>query len=184
MSDMKNKVTDRPGLIQIYYGDGKGKTTAALGQIVRAAGYGYRVLFYQFMKNNDSSERKILEQIREITCLKGPESVKFSFLMTQEEKAASRKYHEDMLTAIQEMLARERYDVVFLDEAVYTVAAGLLSEEHLIRFMEEKPEETELILTGNTPTGKMLALADYVTEIKKIKHPFDLGQPARRGIEK
>ena len=72
---MKKKITDKPGLIHIYYGDGKGKTTAAVGQAVRAAGYGYRVLVYQFMKNNMSSERKVLEQLEQVTCVSGPEQV-------------------------------------------------------------------------------------------------------------
>ena len=94
---MEKKITDKPGLIHIYCGDGKGKTTAAVGQAVRAAGYGYRVLVYQFMKNNMSSERKVLEQLEQVTCVSGPEQVKFSFQMTEEEKLICLKENEEKL---------------------------------------------------------------------------------------
>lgn len=181
---MKKKITDKPGLIHIYCGDGKGKTTAAVGQAVRAAGYGYRVLVYQFMKNNMSSERKVLEQLEQVICVSGPEQVKFSFQMTEEEKLICLKENEEKLCEIEKMIKEVHYDLVFLDEAIYAVRAGLLGEEKLLSFMSEKPEETELVLTGNAPTERMTALADYVTELKKIKHPFDRGQTARDGIER
>lgn len=181
---MEKKNTDKPGLIHIYCGDGKGKTTAAVGQAVRAAGYGYRVLVYQFMKNNMSSERKILEQLEQVTCVSGPEQVKFSFQMTEEEKLICLKENEEKLCEIEKMIKEVHYDMIFLDEVIYAVRAGLLGEEKLLSFMSEKPKETELVLTGNAPTEQMVALADYVTELKKIKHPFDRGQTARDGIER
>ena len=181
---MEKKITDRPGLIHIYCGDGKGKTTAAVGQTVRAVGHGYRVLVYQFMKNNVSSERKILEQLEQVTCVSGPKQVKFSFQMTEEEKQICLKENEEKLCQIEKMIKEVHYDMVFLDEVIYAVRAGLLREEKLLSFMRKKPEETELVLTGNAPTERMIVLADYVTELKKIKHPFDRGQPARDGIER
>lgn len=181
---MEKKITDKPGLIQIYCGDGKGKTTAAIGQIVRAAGYGYQVLMYQFMKNNTSSERKILEQMKQVTCISGLEQVKFSFQMTEEEKRLCLQENEETLCQIEERIKEVHYDMVVLDEAVYAVRAGLLGEEKLLSFMRTKPKDTELVLTGNAPTNAMIALADYVTELKKVKHPFDRGQPARDGIER
>lgn len=182
------KATDEmkagPGLIHIYCGDGKGKTTAAVGQVVRGAGYGYRSLVYQFMKNNSSSERKILSAIPEITCLNGPDEVKFSFRMTEEEKLQCRKENDQCLAELGRLIREKHYDIVFLDEAVYAVRSGLLGEEALLSFMEGKPENTELLLTGNPPTERMIALADYVTELRKVKHPFDRGQAARNGIER
>lgn len=170
------------GLIQIYYGDGKGKTTAAVGQAVRAAGFGYQVLVFQFLKDNSSSERKILEAIPNITCLEGREGEKFAFLMTEEEKEDCRRYNSRKLHEIGE--TAQKYDVLVLDEAVCAVGVGLLEEVELIEFLKHKPEKLEVILTGHTITDGLLEIADYVTEMKKRKHPFDQGIQARIGIEK
>lgn len=172
------------GLIHIYYGDGKGKTTTGMGLVVRAAGYGYRVLLYQFMKNNKTSERKILEQIPNITIVDGLETEKFSFQMTEEEKKERRAFYANQLKTVTELAVREQYDVLFLDEAIYTISAGLLEEALLLEFLKEKPKALEVILTGNTPGAALIEAADYVSEIRKIKHPFDQGQRARAGIEK
>ena len=168
-------------LIHIYYGDGKGKTTAAVGQAVRSAGYGYKVLFYQFLKDNTSSERKSLEQLENITCMKGREEVKFSFQMSEEEKKEVRQYYKEQLQMLE--IEAKNYDVFVLDEAVCAVGIGLLEENELIRFLENKPKKLEVILTGHTISDRLLQTADYVTEMKKIKHPFDRGISARQGIE-
>lgn len=169
------------GLIHIYYGDGKGKTTAAVGQAVRSAGYGYKVLFYQFLKDNTSSERKSLAQVENITCMKGREEVKFSFQMSEEEKKEVRQYYKEQLQMLE--IEAKNYDVLVLDEAVCAAGIGLLEENELIRFLENKPKKLEVILTGHTISDRLLQTADYVTEMKKIKHPFDRGISARKGIE-
>ncbi|WP_461811135.1 cob(I)yrinic acid a,c-diamide adenosyltransferase [Faecalimonas sp.] len=169
------------GCIHIYYGDGKGKTTAAVGQAVRAAGYGYKVLFYQFMKNNSSSERKSLEALSNITCIEGREQVKFTFQMDADEKEEMRKYYKKELELLRKQA--EEYDVLVLDEAVCAVGAGMLQEEDLLSFLKNKGENVEIILTGHTITSNLLEVADYVTEMKKVKHPFDRGIGARKGIE-
>lgn len=171
----------RTGLIHIYYGDGKGKTTAAVGQAVRSAGYGYKVLFYQFLKDNTSSERKSLAQLENITCMKGREEVKFSFQMSEEEKKEVRQYYKEQLQMLE--IEAKNYDVFVLDEAVCAVGIGLLEENELIRFLENKPKKLEVILTGHTISDRLLQTADYVTEMKKVKHPFDRGIVAREGIE-
>lgn len=172
------------GLIHIYYGDGKGKTTTGMGLITRAAGYGYRVLLYQFMKNNKTSERKILEQVENITIVDGLEQEKFSFQMTPEEKAERREFYGKQFQRITKKAVSEAYDVLFMDETIYTISAGLLDEDLVLEFLRTKPENLEVILTGNYPSENLLELADYVSEIRKIKHPFDKGQRARLGIEK
>lgn len=172
------------GLIHIYYGTGKGKTTTGMGLVMRAAGFGYRVLIYQFMKNNRTSERKILEKIPNVTIINGLDQEKFSFQMTEEEKAERRKFYNERLRMVTETAVKEDYDVLFLDEAIYTISAGLLDEEALLRFLREKPEKLEVILTGNTPDEDLIRAADYVSEIRKIKHPYDRGQAARDGIER
>ena len=172
------------GLIHIYYGDGKGKTTTGMGLITRAAGYGYRVLLYQFMKNNKTSERKILEQVENITIVDGLEQEKFSFQMTPEEKAERREFSGKQFQRITKKAVSEAYDVLFMDETIYTISAGLLDEKLVLDFLKKKPDKLEVILTGNTPSEAMIAAADYVSQIKKIKHPFDEGQAPRMAIEK
>lgn len=169
------------GRIHIYYGDGKGKTTAAMGQAVRAAGCGLQVLVFQFLKNNDSNERKVLEQTTNITCLPGREKVKFVSQMNGEEKAELKHYNTKALDEIVKFCSP--FDVLVLDEILCAVQLKVLSEEKLFRFLEQKPRGLEIVMTGHEVSERMLNLADYVTEMKKVKHPYDQGKMAREGIE-
>lgn len=169
------------GLIHIYYGDGKGKTTAAVGQAIRAAGSGLQVLFFQFMKDNTSNERKILEQIPNITCLPGKRHVKFYNQMNSEEKAEYKHYNSKALDEIVKFCIN--FDVLILDEAVCAVDLGLLSEKKLIDFLKHKPRGLEVVMTGHHVPDNLFHLANYVTEMTKVKHPYDEGRTARAGIE-
>ena len=169
------------GRIHMYYGDGKGKTTAAMGQAVRAAGCGLQVLVFQFMKDNSSNERKILEMIPNVTCLPGREPVKFVNQMNGEEKAEMLHYNNKALDEIIKFCAP--FDVLVLDEALCAVQLKMLSEEKLMSFLKHKPRGLEIILTGHTVSDKMMELGDYITQIRKIKHPYDEGKTAREGIE-
>lgn len=171
------------GRIHIYCGNGKGKTTCGMGLCVRAAGYGFRVLIYQFMKNNATSERTAMEQLKNITFLSGLDHEKFSMRMTEEEKASRRIFYADQFRKVTQLAVQEGYDLLFLDEIVYTIRAGLFDESMLVEFLKNKPEHLEIILTGRDPSPQLIELADYVSEIQKIKHPFDEGLPARKGIE-
>ena len=157
------------GRIHVYYGDGKGKTTAAMGQALRAAGCGLKVLVFQFLKNNSSNERNILEQIPNITCLPGRERVKFFSQMTGEEKLELRHYNTKALDEIIKFCPS--FDMLVLDEALCAVKLGMLSEDKLIGFLTRKPRGLEVILTGHEVSKKMLKAADYATEMQKIKHP-------------
>lgn len=173
------------GYVHVYCGDGKGKTTTAMGLCTRAAGYGYKVLIYQFMKNNKTSERKILEQVPNITFVNGLEQEKFSFQMSLTEKLDRKNYYEEQFRKITDKAAREDYDLLFFDELIYTIRAGLFDEDLLLDYLQnKKPEHLEIVLTGQQPSDALLKQADYVSEIRKIKHPFDQGLPARPGIEK
>ena len=172
------------GLIHIYCGDGKGKTTTGMGLCTRAAGYGYHVLIYQFMKDNSTSERNVLKLSENITIIDGLPQEKFSFQMTPEEKAQRKAYYEEQFRAVTRRAAEENFDVLFLDETIYTIRAGLLSEELVLDFLKSKPQQLEVILTGQGPSQALIDAADYVSEIHKIKHPFDQGIGARKGIEK
>lgn len=178
---MKNQTT---GLVHIYCGDGKGKTTTGMGLCARAAGFGYRVLIYQFMKDNSTSERRVLKLSENITIVDGLAQEKFSFQMTDQEKAQRRAFYEDQFRAVTEKARTEQYDVLFLDETIYTIRAGLLDEALVLDFLKNKPERLEVILTGQGPSQALIDAADYVSEIRKIKHPFDQGMPARKGIER
>ncbi len=169
------------GRIHIYFGDGKGKTTAAVGQAVRAAGYGFRVLFFQFLKDNSSNERKILEQISNITCLPGREQVKFVSRMNGDEKAELLHYNNKALDEIVKFCSP--FDLLVMDEALCAVGLKVLSEEKLISFLQHKPRGLEIVLTGHQVSDRMKEIADYATEMHKIKHPYDLGKLAREGIE-
>ena len=174
----------KTGLIHIYCGNGKGKTTCAMGLCTRAAGYGMKVLIYQLMKNNKTSERKILEQVERVTFVDGLEVEKFSFQMTEEERAERRSYYKEQFYKVTEMAEREGYQVLFLDEIVYTIGAGLFDESILVSYLKEKPENLEVIMTGQNPSEALISMADYVSEIQKIKHPYDRGIPSRCGIER
>ncbi len=169
------------GLIHIYYGDGKGKTTAAVGQAVRAAGSGLKVLFFQFLKDNTSSEREILEQIPNVTCLPGKRHVKFYNRMNGDDKAEYRRYNTKALDEIIKFCTR--FDMLILDEAACAADLGLLSEQKLVDFLRHKPKGLEVVLTGRRASDGLLALADYATEMSKVRHPYDAGITAREGIE-
>jgi adenosylcobyric acid synthase len=170
------------GCVHIYCGDGKGKTTASTGLAVRCAGAGHKVLMYQFIKNNDSSEVESLGRLPGITRVPSLPMKKFTFMMDEEEKAELKDKNDAKL---EELIALSRaYDMIVLDEAVYAIDKGLLSEEKVLEWLKNKPRNLEVVLTGRNPSEKLQAAADYVSEIKKIKHPFDMGLSSRVGIEK
>ena len=169
------------GRIHMYYGDGKGKTTAAMGQAIRAAGYGLQVLVFQFLKDNSSNERKILEQIPGITCLPGREPVKFVSRMNGDEKAELRHYNNKALDKIIKFCSP--FDMLVLDEALCAIQLNVLSEEKMMSFLQHKPRGLEVVLTGHVVSQELLDLADYATMMMKVKHPYDKGKLAREGIE-
>jgi len=175
------------GLVQIYTGDGKGKTTAAFGLALRAAGQGNKVLIYQFLKppSLDIGERFALRlgavRIR-VETLDVPWDMAKSF---DDEKAVA-----EMRTAIREVLKRisqtaekRFYDVIILDEIVYCLSKGLAKLEDIKNIIDKKDPAVEIVLTGRGATKELIAMADLVTEMKNVKHPFDKGIKARRGIE-
>ena len=107
----------------------------------------------------------------------------FFDIYTEEEKAQRRIFYAEQFRKATQTAVQNGYDVLFLDEIVYTIRAGLFDEAMLIDFLKNKPEHLEVILTGRDPSPGLIELADYVSEIRKVKHPFDRGLPARRGIE-
>lgn len=175
---------DSRGLIHLYCGDGKGKTTAALGLTLRAAGAGMKVVFVQFLKNHKTSELVSLEKTPNITVFRGKEGAAFSFSMTQEEKEKSKLIHTENLKLGIECVLSGNCDMLVLDEAIPAFRRDLIDKELLENLIKNKPEHLELVLTGRNPEQWMIEHADYVSEIKKVKHPFDKGIKARLGIER
>lgn len=171
------------GLVHIYCGDGKGKTTSAVGLAVRCAGSGNRVLFYQFMKPGTSGERNILEQIPAVTVLSGYTISKFSFAMTDEEKAEAAVGYQRQFADIVQLLERDEYQMVVFDEIMSCINCGFLPLEAVLDWLGNRPDGLEVVMTGRDPDPILVECADYVSEIRKQKHPFDHGVRARKGIE-
>lgn len=170
-----------PGLIHIYCGGGKGKTTAALGLALRAAGSGKEVLLLQFLKDGKSSEFAALSQVDNVQVIPQTRTFGFSWTLSDEEKAEAKAYYSSLLeTAFSQAGA---FGLLVLDEAVGACAAGMIDESRLLELMRQKPEELELVLTGRGPSQALLDAADYVTEMRKVKHPYERGIAARLGIE-
>lgn len=176
-------------MVHIYCGDGKGKTTAATGLALRALGSGKRVLFVQFFKNGDSAEIAPLKALPNLTYLKTDAAYHRFALMSDAEKiAANDGYHALLEKAIALTLgagAATAFDLVVLDEAISCYNYGFLAKDTLLSFCEKANGVTdfEVVLTGRDPDEALLALGDYVSEIQKIKHPYDHGVLARKGIE-
>ncbi len=174
--------TSGKGCVHIYCGDGKGKTTCVMGLCVRAAGAGKKVLLHQFLKDNTSSERTIIDKLPGVTVMPGAKMDKFTFQMNEEELQALRESNDANLAHLCDMAGD--YDMLILDESVYAMDMGLLSEDKLIEWLEKKPEHLEVVMSGRNPSDRLKEHADYISEIKKIKHPFDQGLSSRIGIEK
>lgn len=182
----RNTSTDRNkknGLIHIYEGDGKGKTTAAVGLSVRFAGNGGRVVFTQFLKRNDSGELSILEQIENICLLRCEKSFGFTFRMTPQERTEAAAYYNAHLKKALTQAVEQQAGLLVLDEVLDAYNSHMISHEALLSFLKERPQEMEVVLTGRNPAEELLELADYVTYMEKRKHPYDRGIGARTGIE-
>ena len=171
------------GLIHIYCGDGKGKTTAAMGLTVRALGSGMKVVLTQFMKGDYSSELKILRGLPNLQLVFCEKNFGFVWNMTEEEKAeAKAAYTRQFETAIQ--LATEcKADMLVMDEFMSCYEMQFVDNKKALEFLHNKPENLEVVLTGRNPGPELCELADYISEIKKIKHPYDKGINSRKGIE-
>lgn len=171
------------GLIHIYEGDGKGKTTAAVGLCIRFAGTGGKVLFTQFLKRNDSGELSILEQIENICLLRCEKNFGFTFRMTPEQKQEAAGYYNAHLEKALKEAMEKHVGLLVLDEVLDAYNSDMIKHEVLLKFLQEKPQELEVVLTGRNPAEELLELADYVTYMEKKKHPYDEGIGARKGIE-
>lgn len=170
-------------MLQIYCGDGKGKTTAALGLALRAAGSGMRVQIVQFLKGSETSELAALARLGGISILRCDRDYGFFFRMNEEEKAQITACHDRMLRTAWERMKQGEADMLILDEFCAAYQLHLLDRTLADALVFTFPAEQELVLTGRDPEEKFLERADYVSEIRAVKHPYLQGIAARRGIE-
>ena len=169
------------GLVHIYCGDGKGKTTAALGLTLRAAGSGLTVVFVQFFKDGHSAEFQAMEKLENVILLPPERTFGFSWTLTEEEKKEAAEFYTNHFRRATE-LARLA-DLLVLDEVIGACNCGSVPEGEVLNFLRNRPAGLEVVLTGRNPSQALLDEADYVTEMHKHKHPFDRKIGARRGIE-
>lgn len=166
------------GLVQIYTGDGKGKTTAALGQALRAAGQGLRVTFIQFLKSQVGGEHISTRKAGIFEIIQFGEGDLFKKTDDQLKKESEQAYE-----LAEKSLTGGKYDMVILDEIFIANWRGLISLQQILTLIDEKPANVELILTGRKAPQEVIRRADLVTEMLMIKHPFSDGVPQRQGIE-
>jgi len=175
------------GLVQVFYGNGKGKTTSALGTALRACGNGFSVHLVQFMKNGTGDA--YLDIPGEIRALEKFDNFSFKRFGTGSWIIGKPKEHhikavEEAFSYLGSCLKDNNFDIIIADELLYAVQLGLLSEEKIIELIKSKPKGKELIITGShKPFERINELADLVTEIRKVKHPYDKGIMARKGLE-
>jgi|LFRM01.2.fsa_nt_gb cob(I)alamin adenosyltransferase len=175
----------KKGYIQVYTGDGKGKTTAALGLGLRAVGHGFKVVMIQFMKGMHTGELEAVEKLKPYFEIRRfGETSKFVFLMSEQEKRELAADIQDELKEIFRIMEENYCHILILDEILGCIQAGLVSEQDVLEILDAKPESMELVLTGRGLTKKIAERADLITEMRAVRHYMDAGVPAREGIEK
>ncbi len=180
----KTTALEKEGLVIVYTGKGKGKTTAALGLALRAVGYNHKVCMIQFIKGSwhygEMTSSKKLEPEFELT------AVGRGFVGIMDDKTPVEEHKriaDEALRVAQEKISSKKYDIVILDEVNYAVNLGLVNLDDVLELIRKKPENVNLVLTGNYAKDELIELADLVTEMREIKHPFKLGLRAKKGID-
>lgn len=176
---------ERQGLLHLYLGNGKGKTTAATGLAIRALGQGFHVLFAQFLKNTETGEKAILEGFADKLFFFRPAQRHTQFLWNMsEELLADTK--QDIAVAWETLklqMQSPKWDLVVLDEILDCIDTGLLQEGEVLSAIAGRPGKVEVVCTGRKASQAFCDLADYISVINALKHPYAKGMAARRGIE-
>jgi len=182
------------GLVEIYTGNGKGKTTASIGLAIRAAGWGMKVAIIHFMKVGGYGESKILKKQKNIT----EKFYGMNYLITTNKSFAGdsvvfyepgnppAEYVAEIMRGFKyayKIMKSGKYDILILDELATAVHFGLIKEEDVLNLIKEKPKNLEIVITGRYATKSMVDMADLVTEMVEVKHPYTKGLAARKGIE-
>ena len=166
------------GIIQICTGNGKGKTTAALGEAIRATGHKMRVVFIQFLKGEPAGEHKFVSQYHPFDIVQI--SVGSSFNKSNEQLG---KEARQTLTYAEEQVISGNYDIVILDEVFIAISKGLITTQQVVDLLDKKPDSVSLVLTGRNAPPEIVQRADLVTEMQDIKHPINQGITTLRGID-
>ncbi|MBP6059792.1 MAG: cob(I)yrinic acid a,c-diamide adenosyltransferase [Candidatus Saccharicenans sp.] len=179
----KEKSDEFKGLVEVYTGDGKGKTTAALGLAFRAAGHGFRSYIGQFLKGQSSGELQAARKLQPLVTIEQFGRKKFIKVTENFEEEDYRLAAEGLKKCLKAMLGGE-YQIVILDEINVALNLGLIKEEEIQKFLDQKPAGVEIVLTGRYAPQSVIDRADLVTEMVCRKHYYDKGVRARKGIEK
>ena len=174
---------EKKGLIQVYTGTGKGKSTAAIGQAVRAAGHGFKVGFLSFFKDPEAfgyGEYKSLEKLGIKTFLFARKHPHFYKELNPDDVC---QQCSQGLEFIKELIRDPSWDMLVLDEINIALRDGFLKEEDVLSLLDAKPDKLELVLTGRGVTDKIVEKADLVSEVREVKHPYNRGVKSREGIE-
>lgn len=171
------------GLVHIYTGNGKGKTTTAVGLCTRALGQGFRVCYTAFNKNPQKYGYTEIESLKKLGAdvfifTKGHPN--FDYTLTHEE---TRKLTQQGVEKIKQLVVENEYQLLVIDEILISIRDKFIEEAAVVEFIKNKPQNLELVLTGRAATPTIIGLADYVSEINCISHPFEKGIPSRKGIE-
>ena len=175
---------EKDGLVIVYTGGGKGKTTASLGMALRAVGYNHKICMIQFIKGSwhygemDSSKR-LEPEFELIAAGKGFVGI----IDDTSPKEEHEKVAKEAINICKEKIQSEKYDIIILDEVNYAINLGLIDVNDVLDLIKTKPPRLNLVLTGNYAMPEIIELADLVTEMKEIKHPFQKGVKAKKGID-
>ncbi|MAF14266.1 MAG: cob(I)yrinic acid a,c-diamide adenosyltransferase [Parcubacteria group bacterium] len=167
------------GKIHVYTGDGKGKTTSSFGLTMRAIGAGYKVYIIQFLKGQDYSELKIIKKLPKV----GFKRFGLKTFVYQKGTRVDKSLAKQALDWSFKIVKSGKYDMVILDEIFPAVFFKLIKNSDIIKIIKAKPENVELVMTGRRAPEQVIKLADYVTDMKEVKHPYQKGLVARKGIE-
>lgn len=174
----------KDGLVIVYTGNGKGKTTAALGMALRAVGYNYKICMIQFIKGSwhygeMTSSSRLEPEFELIAIGKGFVGI----IDDKSSREEHKKIAQEALRLSREKIESEKYDIIILDEINYAINLGLIKLEDVLDLIKNKPEKLNLVLTGNHAKKEIIEIADLVTEMREIKHPFKSGIKAKKGID-
>ena len=172
------------GLVHVYCGEGKGKTTAAIGLGMRSAGRGRKVLLVRFLKTNDSGELVSIPQVQGFDILDREPVKGFVGQMTEDDRACTARVERQLFETAVDRVQDRSYALLILDEAIGAMGYGILPVTSVLEFLVRRPPELEVVLTGRNPPQELLDVADYISEIRCVRHPFQRGIPARIGIER
>ena len=170
-------------LVQLYIGEGKGKTTASMGLALRALGRGRKVLIAQFLKNGNTGELEALKRLEGVLVAPPVPIHKFTFAMTPEELAQTVEQHNRQLDLLSRLIEAERPGLAVLDELAMALHLSLADQDKAMALIQQGVQYGEVVVTGRYAPQPLMDRADYISQILKIKHPYDQGLSARQGIE-